>query len=106
MHGVLVSRPDVADRTTHRRRNLAPPTQQSDDEEPKPVRVLAHPRRLGLGLVLVRNDDPARSIPPAPAPEITEAEWRGNDPGVGATRLDEAIRLPPARRGATVSLAA
>jgi hypothetical protein len=67
VHGVLVRRPGGAS-VARRRGDLSPETQQSEEEEPNPVRALAQLRRLGLGLMTVSHANPAWSrVPHSPA---------------------------------------
>jgi hypothetical protein len=58
VHGVLVGRLGVAS-LTRRRGDLTPKSQHSDEEKPNPVWAFAKLRGLGLGLVTVRDENPA-----------------------------------------------
>jgi len=58
VRGVLVGRLGVAS-VTRRRGDLTPEAQHSEEEESNPVRAFAKQGRLGLGLVTVRDQNPA-----------------------------------------------
>jgi hypothetical protein len=58
VHGVLVGRLGVVS-LTRRRGDLTPQTQHSEEEESNPVWAFAKLGRLGLGLVTVRDENPA-----------------------------------------------
>jgi hypothetical protein len=66
VQGVLVRRTGVAS-LTRQRGDLAPGTQYSEEEEPKPVRALVQLCRLGFGLMTVSHDNPSWSVPHTPA---------------------------------------
>jgi hypothetical protein len=53
-------------RLTLFRGDLTPETQRPEEEAPNPVRVFAQLRRLGLGLMTVRHENLASSVPCVP----------------------------------------